>query len=116
MGAGHGGASGRYDALRETAFTYSFVLWQMGLASSSFSAPSPHPAEDLQSPQRAAETPPAASFQLRSEGCGSRAIRSWRRIRPVPQKTCFLVFARSSGQLWKLASCLYRGSSTVSIT
>ena len=32
MGAGHGGASGRYDALRETAFTYSFILWQMGLA------------------------------------------------------------------------------------
>jgi oligopeptidase B len=32
MGAGHGGASGRYDALRETAFTYAFVLWQMGIA------------------------------------------------------------------------------------
>jgi oligopeptidase B len=31
MGAGHGGASGRYDALRETAFTYAYVLWQMGL-------------------------------------------------------------------------------------
>lgn len=31
LGAGHGGASGRYDALRETAFTYSFILWQMGL-------------------------------------------------------------------------------------
>lgn len=31
MGAGHGGASGRYDALREAAFTYSFILWQMGL-------------------------------------------------------------------------------------
>jgi oligopeptidase B len=30
MGAGHGGASGRYDALRETAFTYAFMLWQMG--------------------------------------------------------------------------------------
>ncbi|MEO5897341.1 MAG: S9 family peptidase [Vicinamibacterales bacterium] len=30
MGAGHGGASGRYDALREAAFTYAFVLWQMG--------------------------------------------------------------------------------------
>jgi oligopeptidase B len=29
LGAGHGGASGRYDALRETAFTYAFVLWQM---------------------------------------------------------------------------------------
>ena len=28
MGAGHGGASGRYDALRETAFTYAFILWQ----------------------------------------------------------------------------------------
>jgi oligopeptidase B len=32
MGAGHGGASGRYDAFRETAFDYSFMLWQMGLA------------------------------------------------------------------------------------
>jgi oligopeptidase B len=32
MGAGHGGASGRYDALREAAFTYAFMLWQMGLA------------------------------------------------------------------------------------
>ena len=31
MGAGHGGASGRYDALRENAFTYSFILWQMGI-------------------------------------------------------------------------------------
>jgi oligopeptidase B len=31
MGAGHGGSSGRYDALREIAFTYSFILWQMGL-------------------------------------------------------------------------------------
>ena len=31
MGAGHGGASGRYDALRETAFTSSFMLWQMGI-------------------------------------------------------------------------------------
>ena len=31
LGAGHGGASGRYDALKETAFTYAFVLWQLGL-------------------------------------------------------------------------------------
>ena len=35
MGAGHGGSSGRYDALRETAFSYAFMLWQMGLVSSS---------------------------------------------------------------------------------
>ena len=40
MGAGHGGASGRYDALRETAFTYTFVLWQMGVSTTaSTSAP-----------------------------------------------------------------------------
>jgi oligopeptidase B len=31
FGAGHGGASGRYDALRETAFNWAFVLWQAGL-------------------------------------------------------------------------------------
>jgi oligopeptidase B len=31
FGAGHGGASGRYDALKETAFDYSFMLWQMGI-------------------------------------------------------------------------------------
>jgi oligopeptidase B len=30
MDAGHGGASGRYDFLREIAFTYAFVLWQLG--------------------------------------------------------------------------------------
>jgi len=31
MAAGHGGSSGRYDKLKETAFDYSFVLWQLGL-------------------------------------------------------------------------------------
>jgi oligopeptidase B len=31
MGAGHGGASGRYDALRETAFDYAFLLTQLGI-------------------------------------------------------------------------------------
>ena len=34
LAAGHGGHSGRYDALREAAFTYSFILWQMGKAES----------------------------------------------------------------------------------
>jgi oligopeptidase B len=31
MAAGHGGASGRYDRLREVAFDYAFMLWQMGV-------------------------------------------------------------------------------------
>ena len=31
MDAGHGGASGRYDYLKELAFTYSFILWQVGI-------------------------------------------------------------------------------------
>ena len=30
--AGHGGASGRYDALHEIAFNFAFVLWHVGLA------------------------------------------------------------------------------------
>jgi oligopeptidase B len=31
MAAGHGGPSGRYDALREEAFAYAFILGQMGI-------------------------------------------------------------------------------------
>lgn len=31
MGAGHGGASGRYDRLKEIALTYAFMLWQSGV-------------------------------------------------------------------------------------
>jgi oligopeptidase B len=32
MDAGHGGASGRYDSLKETAFLFAFILDQVGLA------------------------------------------------------------------------------------
>jgi oligopeptidase B len=32
MEAGHGGASGRYDALKELSLTYAFLLGQLGLA------------------------------------------------------------------------------------
>jgi oligopeptidase B len=31
MGAGHGGASGRYERLKETAFEYAFLLDRLGL-------------------------------------------------------------------------------------
>jgi len=29
--AGHGGQSGRYNRLREIAFDYAFMLWQLGV-------------------------------------------------------------------------------------
>ncbi|MCB2077603.1 MAG: S9 family peptidase [Novosphingobium sp.] len=32
MGAGHGGKSGRFESLRETAEEFAFILWQFGLA------------------------------------------------------------------------------------
>ena len=39
MGAGHGGKSGRWNSLYETAEEYAFILWQMGMA--------PEPGEKL---------------------------------------------------------------------
>lgn len=31
MGAGHGGKSGRWNALEETAEEFAFILWQLGM-------------------------------------------------------------------------------------
>jgi len=31
MNAGHGGASGRYELLKEEAFSFAFILWQIGI-------------------------------------------------------------------------------------
>ena len=39
MGAGHGGASGRYERLKEVVFEYAFILDQLGLASNSVEHP-----------------------------------------------------------------------------
>ncbi|MBU6464464.1 MAG: S9 family peptidase [Bradyrhizobium sp.] len=38
MGAGHGGASGRFDRLDEVAIAYAFALWSVGLAADRRSA------------------------------------------------------------------------------
>jgi len=35
MGAGHGGKSGRFESLRETAEEFAFILWQLGLSAES---------------------------------------------------------------------------------
>jgi oligopeptidase B len=33
LAGGHGGSSGRYDRLRETAFDYAFMFLMLGIAS-----------------------------------------------------------------------------------
>lgn len=55
MNAGHGGASGRYDALRERARVYAFMLQQwnlLGPANAAQSAAPPAPAQTLSPPAR----------------------------------------------------------------
>jgi oligopeptidase B len=40
--AGHGGPSGRYERLRDSAFDYAFILGQLGRATTPAAAPGPH--------------------------------------------------------------------------
>jgi oligopeptidase B len=44
MGAGHGGASGRYDRLKETAFEYAWLMSQVGIRP----GPTPTPAQRVE--------------------------------------------------------------------
>jgi oligopeptidase B len=39
MAGGHGGSSGRYDKLQETAFDYAFLLTRLEVASAEITAP-----------------------------------------------------------------------------
>ena len=39
MGAGHGGKSGRFESLKETAEEFAFILWQLGVEAPRGSAP-----------------------------------------------------------------------------
>ena len=55
MEAGHGGASGRYDALREIAYDDAFLLTQLGV----------EPA----APPRAPEVKRVRSLRLRGHAC-----------------------------------------------
>jgi hypothetical protein len=41
MVAGHGGRSGRYEALRDNAFDYAFILTQLGITGVLYPSPGP---------------------------------------------------------------------------
>jgi oligopeptidase B len=47
MAGGHGGSSGRYDRLRETAFDQAFVLGQLGVPDLPAAVPAPSPARPV---------------------------------------------------------------------
>ncbi len=56
MGAGHGGASGRYERLKERAFEYAFILDRLGVSSIEL-AMKPSPQRKPAPPSPAAEGP-----------------------------------------------------------
>jgi len=56
MGAGHGGASGRYERLKERAFEYAFILDRLGVSSIEL-AMKPSPKRKPDPPSPAAEEP-----------------------------------------------------------
>lgn len=47
MAGGHGGSSGRYDRLKETAFDQAFVLWRLGVPDLPAAVPAPSPSRPV---------------------------------------------------------------------
>jgi oligopeptidase B len=61
MDAGHGGASGRYDFLREIAFDYAFILTQLGLADRPPAGAAPRPFTSSETPSAEQPSPGSAA-------------------------------------------------------
>lgn len=76
MAGGHGGSSGRYDRLRETAFDQAFVLTQLGVPEL------PVPARPVHTFSIVARDPATGSSASRSSRTGSPSGRSSRGRKP----------------------------------
>ena len=74
MGAGHGGKSGRYEALREVAEEYAFMLKVFGLISDSAAGRQTGPHAG---PRRAVRRPPATPDPPSGRAAGTSRIPGW---------------------------------------
>ena len=104
LDAGHGGASGRYDHLREIAFDYAFVLTQLGLA-----ATYPSPLRVLTTRAHAGvpeAIASAAAARTRSSSGSNRASRvvapSSRPSRPSASNRRTSAVAAGAPSTWRL--------------